>query len=92
MSEAFLIVIWLLAGAALGAAFFASLRLAVSLYGSGRALYAVPLHLARVAVAVAAFWYASTFGAVPLLAALGGFLIARVVMTRAAVAREKVTP
>jgi len=41
---------------------------------------------------VAAFWYASTFGAVPLLAALGGFLIARVVMTRAAVAREKVTP
>lgn len=92
MSAPLVLVVWLLAGAALGAAFFASLRLAVSLYGSGRAILAVPLHIARLAVVVAVFWYASHVGAVALLAALGGFLLARFAMTRAAMAAGRLAP
>lgn len=73
-----------LGGLALGGVSFAALAVNVGLYTSpGSHLWmAVGLHLVRICVLVGVFWMASQFGAIPLIAALGGYLAARSVATR----------
>jgi F1F0 ATPase subunit 2 len=68
----------LAAGLALGAVYFLLLHAAVRrLAGDGPAARAVPLHVARLALALAGFWGLAQYGAVPLLAGLVGFLLSR---------------
>jgi F1F0 ATPase subunit 2 len=75
---------FLLAGAALGAVYFALLRLSLPNAGaSSVATTFVPLFLARFALAAGVFWVIAQHGAAPLLIALAGFLLARVVAKRA---------
>lgn len=88
MSGALPLAVWLAAGAALGAAFFLSLRTTVTLYAGGGAAKAIALHVGRLALAGAGFWFIATKGALPLLVALAGFLAARFVVTRAVLGRE----
>lgn len=70
------------AGFALGLAYFAALRANVRLYADGRPAAALAVHAARTAVVVAAAVAAARAGAVPLLAALAGFVAARTVVVR----------
>jgi hypothetical protein len=74
-----------LAGLAFGLAYFAALRHGVELYsgGSGRLLIGL-LALGRFAAAVAFFGFAATLGALPVLCALLGFLVARMLALRLA--------
>lgn len=81
--DPFIIVIFLPAGAALGAAYFALLRLSLpGSEGAGIAAVFLPLLLARVALAVGVFWIIAQQGALPLLIALLGFLLARIAAKR----------
>ena len=74
---------YLAVGLVLGAMYFLLLLRAVRLLVSqAAATRTVPLHMARLAGAVAVFWVIAQQGAVPLLSALLGFLIARVVVQR----------
>lgn len=74
---------WLPLGALLGWAFFASLRRLARLYlGGGGLLLPIALQLGRLALAGLAFWLAARQGALPLGAALLGFLLARVLVLR----------
>lgn len=68
------------AGFAFGLAYFALLGRNVALFlGGGGLAAATGLTLARLAAAVAVFALAARLGALPLLAALFGFLLARFV-------------
>lgn len=71
-------VLYLVAGAALGAVYFGLLAWTVRLLTTQTVLVRVaPLYLARIALATAAFWFIAQHGATALLLALAGFLIAR---------------
>ncbi len=75
------VVLYLMAGAALGAVYFALLLRTVRLHASqAAAIYIIPLNFMRLAVALAAFWIIAQQGALPLLLTLLGFLIARLVI------------
>jgi len=79
LSAAFFVV----AGLVVGAVHFVLLHRAVRLHaGNGGIARIAPLHLLRGGLSVAAFWIVAQQGAVPLLAALLGFLIARVLVQR----------
>ena len=84
--EFWTVAIPFLGGLALGGISFAALALNVGLYTSpGSNLWmAVGLHVVRLAILAGVFWMASQFGAVPLIAGLGGYLTARCVATRVA--------
>ena len=70
---------YLLAGAALGAAYFLMLLKTVRAYtAQARVVSVIPFYLLRIAAAGAAFWFIAQQGALPLLLALFGFLLARV--------------
>lgn len=71
------------AGLAFGLAYFAALRRTVLLLGSGGRLGPAALSLGRIAAAVIFLGLAARFGAVPLLAAFLGFLLARALALRA---------
>ena len=69
---------FVLLGALLGAVYFIALRLNVARYLSGGSLGpALALHLGRLLLAGAGFALIAPSGAVPLLGALLGFLLAR---------------
>ncbi len=67
-------------GIALGSCYFTVLRRSLA----ARGMRALTLMLGRMAAAVAFFALAARFGAVPLLASLLGFLLARLLALRAA--------
>jgi F1F0 ATPase subunit 2 len=74
---------FLLLGALLGAGYFVTLRLNVERYLLGRSLGpAVALHLGRLLLAGVGFAVVAKAGAVPLLGALIGFLLARALALR----------
>jgi hypothetical protein len=80
---ALLALAFLVAGAALGLAQLALLRLNVQLYLRGQGLLApLALHLARALLAAAAFILIAPRGAVALLLALAGFTAGRLVLAR----------
>lgn len=65
-------------GAATGALYFLLLYRTVRLHAAGAAIARVlPLYLLRAAGALAVFWLIAREGAVPLMLALAGFLVAR---------------
>lgn len=65
-------------GAATGALYFLILYRTVRLHAAGAAIALVlPLYLLRAAGAIAVFWMIAREGAMPLLLALAGFLVAR---------------
>jgi F1F0 ATPase subunit 2 len=67
-------------GALIGMVYFAALAWNVRLYtGHGAGRNALLLHLARFAVAVAAFTLCARQGAAPMLASFGGFLAIRTI-------------
>jgi len=67
-------------GALIGTAYFAALAWNVRLYtGQGAGGNALLLHLARLAVAVAAFTLCARQGAAPLLASFAGFMAIRII-------------
>ncbi len=77
------IALYLLAGAALGGIYFFLLLRTVRLYtAEAKAALVVPLYLLRLAAAGAAFWFIAQQGALPLLLALAGFLLARIAVQR----------
>lgn len=74
---------FVLIGALLGAGYFAALRLNIERYLFGRSLGpAVALHLGRLLLAGVGFAVVAQAGAVPLLGALLGFLLARALALR----------
>ncbi|OJU23816.1 MAG: hypothetical protein BGN91_08335 [Nitrobacter sp. 62-13] len=74
---------WLLAGALLGWFHFLTLRWNVRILVSGRALLPFALQLLRFAMPAAALSIiARSFGALPLLTAALGLLVARIVVFR----------
>ena len=71
---------FVLLGALIGAGYFTVLRLNVPYYLSGRSLGpAIGLHLGRLLLVGTGFFLIAPAGAVPLLAALCGFVLARAV-------------
>lgn len=77
------IALYLAAGGAVGTVYFISLLWTVRLHASqAAASRIIPLYLLRLAIAVLAFWLIAQQGALPLLLALLGFLLARVVVQR----------
>ena len=73
------------AGLAFGRIYFAVLRRSVELYAAGNGrLVPLALTVARIAGAIVFLGFAVHFGALPLLATFGGFLIARAWSLRAA--------
>ncbi len=77
------VVMWLAIGMALGGLYFFLLRREVSLLSSHAAAIRIVLfHLIRVAIALAVFWTIAQRGALPLLLALLGFVIARHLVQR----------
>ncbi len=77
------VVLYLTAGATLGAVYFVLLLRTVRLHTSqAAAIRIIPLYFMRLAAAVSAFWIIAQQGALPLLLALLGFLIARLVIQR----------
>lgn len=81
--EPFTVAAMLLVGIGLGFAYFAAMRRSAESYLAGRG-WIIPLALtaARLAGAVVVLAVAAHFGAGSLLAAFGGFLIARVIVLR----------
>jgi len=76
---------WAVAGFGFGLGYFAAVRRTVGFYGAGgRALVPLALTLGRIAGAIVMFGCAARFGALPLLAAFVGFLLARTLALRAA--------
>ncbi|MGO8915555.1 MAG: ATP synthase subunit I [Stellaceae bacterium] len=72
------------AGLVFGIGYFAALRRTVHLYGFGRDPFgSVALTLGRIAAAVIFLVFAARLGALPLLAAFLGFLLARMLALRA---------
>lgn len=78
------IALWSIAGLALGTGFFALLRLNIGLYGSRHWLAGIGLHVGRWALLAATLVVAARAGALPLLSAALGILIARAPALRAA--------
>ena len=78
------IVFWALAGLALGAGFFSLLRLNVNLYGSRHWPAGIGLHVGRWALLVTTLVLAARTGALPLLSAALGILVARALVLRGA--------
>ena len=77
------IVLYLAAGAALGAVYFLLLLRTARLHASRAvAVRIVPLYIMRFAAAGAVFWVVARQGAPALLLALLGFLIARLIIQR----------
>lgn len=75
--------VFLMAGAALGTVYFVLLLRTVRAYaGRATAGRIIAVSVARFAAAGAAFWVIAQQGAAPLLLALLGFLIARIVVQR----------
>ena len=82
MTEAVVLRIapYVVLGALIGAAYFAALAWNVRLYaGQGAGWQALLFHLARLALAVAAFTLCARQGAAPLLASFAGFLALRMI-------------
>lgn len=76
-------LLWLGAGGMFGTAHFMLLRRTVRLTLSGSVMAQVlPLYAVRICVTVGAFWTIAQYGAIALLLALGGFLLARVLVQR----------
>lgn len=74
------IALYLVAGLALGAMYFALLLRTVRLHASqSSAIEIIPLYVVRLGAAASVFWAIAQQGALPLLLALLGFLIARAV-------------
>jgi F1F0 ATPase subunit 2 len=74
---------WLAAGVVLGGLYFVSLRSSVGMLASGRPLPAIGLQLVRFAVlAVVLAFVSRWFGALPLLLATLGLLVARTAVLR----------
>lgn len=72
------------AGLVVGLGYFAALRRTVQLYGAeGNRLAPAVLTVGRIAGAAAFLIVAARLGAVPLLAAFSGFLLARAIALRA---------
>jgi len=70
---------YLALGAALGVSYFLLLLRSVRLHASqAPAVRVAPLYLIRIGAAVSAFWLIAQHGALPLLLALLGFLVARI--------------
>jgi F1F0 ATPase subunit 2 len=77
------VALYLTTGAALGAVYFVLLLRTVRLHASqAAAIRIIPLHIMRFSTAVSAFWIIAQQGALPLLLALLGFQIARLVIQR----------
>lgn len=77
-------VLYLAIGAAAGSLYFLLLYRSVRLYAEGTGLAGVaPLYVMRVAGAAAVFWFVAQEGALPLVLALGGFVLAREIVRRA---------
>ena len=76
------------AGFALGLAFFTLLGANVRLYTQGNRGLGIALHVVRLGVIAAAFFVLARFGALALIAGLSGFVFARFVAVR----RRKETP
>ena len=77
------VLLYLAAGGLLGTAYFVLLFRAVSLHtAQAPVVQILPLYLLRFAAAGAAFWALAQQGALPLLTALLGFLLARVAVQR----------
>jgi len=75
--------LWAGLGALLGGLSFAALRANVGLYLAGGAVWQpIGLHLLRLALALGGFVAIAPAGALPLLSALAGFLIARTIAIR----------
>jgi hypothetical protein len=75
---------WAAAGFGFGCGYFAALRRSVELYRAGGSrLIPIALTLGRIAGAILFFGLAVRFGGLPLLAALLGFLLARMLALRA---------
>ena len=70
-------------GLVFGLLYFAALRRAVDLCGDGRRLAAAALTLGRLICAIAFFGLAARLGALSLLIAFTGFLLARTLVLRA---------
>jgi hypothetical protein len=84
MSDAGLAFASALAGFGFGFGYFAALRRSVEFYhGGGGRLIPIALTFGRVAGAILFFGLAVRFGALPLLAALLGFILARALALRA---------
>ncbi len=76
--------LYAIAGAALGAIYFLLLGRTVRMHASGTtAIRVIPLYGLRIAGAAAGFWVIAQQGALPLLAALMGFIAARFAIQRA---------
>jgi len=71
-------------GLVFGLVHFAAMRRTVDLYGAGRCLAPAALTLGRLAGAIAFFGLVAQLGALPLLSAFLGFLLARTLALRAA--------
>ncbi|RMF03721.1 MAG: hypothetical protein D6773_06950 [Alphaproteobacteria bacterium] len=72
------VIVYLAAGSTLGAIYFRLLAGTVRLHAArAAATLVIALYVGRLAAAVAAFWLIVQQGALPLLLALLGFLLAR---------------
>ena len=70
-------------GAALGALYFTLLYRSVRLQtAQAAAIHIVPLHLMRAVAAIAVFRFVAQQGALPVVLALAGFVIVRLVVLR----------
>lgn len=77
------LVLYVAVGAGLGALYFFLLYRTVRLHAAeAAALRVVPLYLLRAGAALAVFWAVAQQGALPLLLALLGFLVARLLAQR----------
>lgn len=77
------VALYLSAGAVVGAMYFVLLLRTVRLHAlQATAIRIVPLYFVRFAAAAAAFWAIAQEGAMPLLLALLGFLVARITVLR----------
>ena len=77
------VVLYLTAGAILGAFYFGLLLWTIRLHASQTTvIHIIPLYFVRLAAAVFAFWIIAQQGALPLLLALLGFLISRTATQR----------
>ena len=75
---------WALGGFLFGLGYFIALRRTVDVFvGGQRRLLPMVLTLSRVAAAILLLGVAARFGALPLLAAFAGFLLARALALRA---------
>ncbi len=85
MSTAASVVPMVTLGFALGAVYFAAMRRTALLIATrSGALQAIALTVGRGAVAIAVLGYSAWFGAVPILSAFVGFLLARSTAMRGA--------